>query len=247
MLSNKTAIITGCNRGIGKAILNLFADKNATIWACSRKEDIKLIEQHKQISKNKNVKIKNIFFDFSNIEEVKLAAKKIVLESEKIDILVNNTGVIDTSLFQMTKIENIKKMFEINFFSQLAFSQILINKMIRNKRGSIINISSTAAIDSNEGRLSYASSKSALLTSSIVLSKELSNFNIRVNVVAPGFTDTDLMKNNHPKNIIDDTLKRISMNRIAQPLEIANVVLFLASDLSSYITGQVLRVDGGMQ
>ena len=160
--------------------------------------------------------------------------------------MVNNAGVIQTSLFQMTKIENIKKIFEVNYFSQLQFTQIILKKMMKKRKGSIINISSTSSIDAETGRLSYSSSKSALATSSKVLSRELGAFNIRVNVIAPGLTDTDLMRNNHSDEIIENVKKNISLKRIAEPEEIANVVLFLASDRSSYINGQVIRVDGGM-
>ena len=118
--------------------------------------------------------------------------------------------------------------------------------MVKLKKGNIINISTTSAIDSDAGRLGYSSSKAALITSSQVLSKELSPYNIRVNVIAPGLTDTDLMNNNHSKEIIENVIKKLSIKRIANPNEIANVALFLASESSSYITGQVIRIDGGM-
>ena len=118
--------------------------------------------------------------------------------------------------------------------------------MVKSKKGNIINISTTSAIDSDKGRLGYSSSKSALITCSKVLSKELSPYNIRVNVIAPGLTNTDLMNNNHSQEIINNVVKNLSIKRIANPSEIASLALFLASDSSSYITGQVIRVDGGM-
>jgi len=242
----KTAIITGCSKGIGKAILNLFSNNYQNIWACTRKKD-EIFENYLiNLSEQKKININNIYFDFANIENVIEAGKKIIAESENIDVLVNNAGVIQTSLFQMTKIENIKKIFEVNYFSQLQFTQIILKKMMKKRKGSIINISSTSSIDAETGRLSYSSSKSALATSSKVLSRELGAFNIRVNVIAPGLTDTDLMRNNHSDEIIENVKKNISLKRIAEPEEIANVVLFLASDQSSYINGQVIRVDGGM-
>ena len=246
MLKSKNVIITGCNKGIGKSILEVFAKNHANIWACTRKEYSDFSKEIKILEKEYGIWIKNINFDLSNDEQVKEAAKKISNESKNIDILVNNAGIIDTSLFQMTKIEDIKNLFNINFFSQLLFSQIIIKKMIRNKSGNIINISSTSAMDSNIGRLAYSASKSSLLIASQILSKELSSFNIRVNVVAPGLTDTDLMKNSHSESIINDTINRVSLKRIANPDEIAKTVLFLASDSSSYINGQTIRVDGGL-
>ena len=118
--------------------------------------------------------------------------------------------------------------------------------MTKKKSGSIINISSSAAHEANIGRSAYASSKSSIEVLSKVISRELGRFNVRVNSIAPGLTETDMMKQSTPDQFLNETLKRISLNRVASPNEIANVALFLASDLSSYITGQTIRVDGGM-
>ena len=117
---------------------------------------------------------------------------------------------------------------------------------MRQKSGSIINISSSAAIEGNEGRTGYASAKAAMITSTKVLAKELAPYNIRVNAVAPGLTQTEMMVSSTPEDALKETLNRICMQRVGHPIEIANAVLFLASDLSSYMTSQVLRVDGGM-
>ena len=118
--------------------------------------------------------------------------------------------------------------------------------MISKKKGNIVNISSTSGIDANEGRITYSATKSALINSSKILSKELSPFNIRVNVVAPGLVETDMMKQNTKEETIDKVIKDLTIKRVGKPEEIANVVYFLASDLSSYVNGQVIRVDGGM-
>ena len=171
---------------------------------------------------------------------------EIIISKSPIDILVNNAGSIFTSLFQMTSINKIKDIFQTNYFSSLLFTQYLIKIMIKQKRGNIVNVSSSAAIEGNEGRIGYASSKSAIITSSKVLARELGIHNIRINTVAPGLTMTDMMKESTPQDVLENTLKRIPMNRVADPREIANVILFLSSELSSYITGQVIRVDGGM-
>ena len=119
--------------------------------------------------------------------------------------------------------------------------------MIKNKSGSIIFVSSTSALDGNIGRTSYSTSKSALNTLAITLSKELGSKNIRVNVIAPGLTNTDMMKNNTSEETIEDVVNNCSLNRVAESQEIANAILFFSCDLSSYITGQILRVDGGMK
>jgi 3-oxoacyl-[acyl-carrier protein] reductase len=118
--------------------------------------------------------------------------------------------------------------------------------MIKNKKGSILYISSSSALDGNEGRSAYSAAKAAMISQAKVLSRELGIYNIRVNAIAPGLTDTDMMKQNTPKEIIKDVISRTSLKRVADTKEIANAALFLSSDLSTYITGQVVRVDGGM-
>ena len=146
----------------------------------------------------------------------------------------------------MTSIKKFKEIFDINFFSQVLFTQYILKSMVKNKKGSIVNISSTSGIDSNAGRSAYSASKAALISQSKALSRELGIHNIRVNTIAPGLTDTDMMKNNTAKNVIENVLENVSLKRLADPEEIANAVLLLSSDLSSYITGQTIRVDGGM-
>ena len=146
----------------------------------------------------------------------------------------------------MTPIREIENMHRVNFFNQMLFSQIIIKKMIKRKSGSIVNIASSAAIDANEGRLAYVTSKASMMSASKVLARELALFNIRSNCVAPGLTDTELMKNSTKEEFIKKTIESLMIKRIADPKEIANVIMFLASDLSSYITGQTIRADGGM-
>jgi len=246
LLKGKTAVVTGCNRGIGKATLEVLAKNGANLWACIRKPDDKFSDYLENLRKETRVNIKPVHFDLADVEQVKAGAKTIMFAKQPVDILVNNAGVIYTSLFQMTHVDRMKEIFEINFFSLVVFTQFLTRVMTRQKSGSIINISSSAAIEGNEGRTAYASSKAAVISSTKVMAKELSPHNIRVNAIAPGLTETDMMIESTPKDALKDTLKRISMRRVGRPEEIANAVLFLASDLSSYITGQVLRVDGGM-
>ena len=159
---------------------------------------------------------------------------------------MKNAGVIFTSLFQMTPVNKMKEVFEINYFSQMLLTQSITKIMTRQKCGRIVNISSSAAIEGNEGRTAYASSKAAMIASTKVMAKELAIYNISVNAIAPGLTETDMMQGSTPKEALEYTLQRISMKRVGKPEEIANVALFLSSELSTYMTGQVLRVDGGM-
>ena len=146
----------------------------------------------------------------------------------------------------MTPVTKMKEIFEINYFSQILLTQSITKIMARQKAGNIINISSSAAIEGNEGRTAYASSKAAIIASTKVMAKELAMYNIRVNAIAPGLTETDMMQGSTPKEALEYTLQRISMKRVGKPEEIANVALFLSSELSTYMTGQVIRVDGGM-
>jgi len=246
LLQNKTAVVTGCNRGIGKKILEVFSANGATVFACVRNISEEFKSNIKEIEKNTKNKIIPIQFDLSNENQIKEAANSILSSNKSIDILINNAAMIHTAIFQMTSIKKLKEVFEIDFFSQTNFTQYILKSMVKNKKGSILYISSSSALDGNEGRSAYSSAKSALITQSKVLSRELGVHNIRVNTIAPGLTDTDMMKENTTQETIKDVLSRVSLRRIASTGEIANTALFLSSDLSSYITGQVIRVDGGM-
>ena len=246
LLKNKTAVVTGCNRGIGKKILEVFSANGATVFACVRNISKEFKSNINEIEQNTKNKIIPIQFDLSNESQIKEAANSILSSDKSIDILVNNAAMIHTAIFQMTSIKKLKEVFEIDFFSQTNFTQYILKSMVKNKKGSILYISSSSALDGNEGRSAYSSAKSALIAQSKVLSRELGVHNIRVNTIAPGLTDTDMMKKNTTQETIKDVLSRVSLRRIASTEEIANTALFLSSDLSSYITGQVIRVDGGM-
>lgn len=246
LLKGKTAILTGSNRGIGKAMLEVFAKNGANIWACARKPDDRFTDFITNLAKETGVTILPVYFDLADVEQVKAGVKTIISAKGAVDVLVNNAGIIYTALFQMTTVDKMKEVFEVNFFSQMLFTQYVVKIMTRQKSGSIINISSSAAIDCNEGRTAYAASKAAMICSTKVMAKELSAYNIRVNAIAPGLTETDMMRGSTPENILASALQGTCMKRVGRPEEIANAALFLASDMSSYMTGQVLRVDGGM-
>ena len=246
LIQNKTAVITGCNRGIGKKILEVFSANGATIFACVRNVSEEFKTFANEMEKEFNNKIIPIQFDLNDEDQVKKAASNILSSNLPIDILVNNAATIYTALFQMTSIKKLKETFETDFFSQTLFTQYILKSMIKKKSGSILYISSSSALDGNEGRSAYSSAKAAIIAQAKALSREVGMYNIRVNAIAPGLTDTDMMKENTPKEIVNEVASRTSLGRIANPQEIANAALFLSSDLSSYITGQVIRVDGGM-
>tara|TARA_X000000950_G_scaffold275514_1_gene362039 strand:+ start:1775 stop:2515 length:741 start_codon:yes stop_codon:yes gene_type:complete len=246
MLKKKTAVLTGSSRGIGKEILSIFAENNANIIACSREEDVKHIKFIEDLKKKNNVEIDPYFFDLADTNLLKEKALEIIKKHKKIDILINNAGVIHTALFQMTTINKFKEIFETNFFSTVQFTQIILKSMMPHKNGSIINISSTSAFDNEDGRSAYSSSKLSLVSLTKTLSNELGRFNIRVNSIAPGLTQTDMAMQNTKKEMIDKIINDTALKRIGNTKDIANTALFLSSELSSYITGQTIRVDGGM-
>jgi 3-oxoacyl-[acyl-carrier protein] reductase len=245
LLIGKNAVITGSARGIGKSIVEVFAANGANIWACARKRTDEFEENMKLLSMKYNVEIKPVFFDLSDKEQIKIAVKEIMSDKKDVDILVNNAGITYNALFQMSTIDKINEVFEVNFISPFIFTQYIVKLMLKKKSGTIINISSTAAIDGNSGRAIYGASKAALLCATKSLAAELGDQGIRANVIAPGITKTDML-GSMSEEVINQTIMNTDLKRGGEPVDIASAVLFLASDLSSYVTGQVIRVDGGM-
>lgn len=245
LLKGKTALITGSNRGIGKAIAEAFAMNGADIIACFREETNESKELIDLFTEKYSVKIRPLYFDLANENEIKDALRILIDERSRVDILVNNAGIAHGGFLQMTPISRIKEVFEINFFAQLVIIQTISRIMMRQRSGSIINMASVTALDSYQGYTAYGSSKAALISVTKTLSCELAPYNIRINAIAPGLTETDMadqMEQKARQEIIDNS----TMKRMASSVEVANMALFLASDLSSFVNGQVLRVDGGM-
>jgi 3-oxoacyl-[acyl-carrier protein] reductase len=246
ILKGKNAIITGANRGIGQKTVEIFAKYGANVWACARNKSEPFEMEMRELSEKYKVSIEPIYFDLTKSDEIKQAMKQIILQKKSIDILVNNAGILpENNLFQMTSIEKMRKIFDVNYFSQILITQYISRTMIRQKYGSIVNISSTVAIDGIPAQLEYVSSKAAIIGATKVLAIELGKYNIRVNTIAPSFINTDLILNKNDK-FIEEIIQNSIMKRLGDKEEIANAIMFLASDLSSYITGQILRVDGGL-
>lgn len=243
-LDGKVALITGCNRGIGKSILESFASNGADIWACTRKQSDEFNTFLGHLRSEYGVKINTLNFDLLNEPEIKEKLKQLYTSNQKIDILVNNAGISHGGFTQMTSLNQIKSVFEINFFSQILITQIVAKIMLRQKKGSIINMASVAGIDANPGNIAYGSSKAALIYATKTMAKEFAPF-VRVNAIAPGLTETEMV-GEMEKNARDNMVRSGAMKRLADPAEIAEVALFLASDQSSFVNGQIIRVDGGM-
>ena len=246
MLKNKNAVITGARGGIGRATVEAFAKNGASIWACIRSKDDKFESEMYQLAKKWNVEIRVLCFDLSDENQIKSIVSEIRKSKKPVDILVNNAGIVEESTsFMMTSIDKMRRVMETNFLGTTILTQYISRIMMRQNRGGIVNISSVAAIDGMPAQYEYASSKAALLGGVKQLSRELAEYNIRVNAVAPGIVNTK-MGDKIDEELKKETLSRIAMKRMGNPNEIANVIMFLASDLSSYITGQVIRVDGGI-
>jgi 3-oxoacyl-[acyl-carrier protein] reductase len=247
LLKGKNAIITGCARGIGKQMLVAFAENGANIWACCRARTPEFDRFCEALGKSNGVRIEPLYFDIIDTLKMKEAIRTVLAAKESVDVLVNNAGVTYNALVQMTSLDHMREVFEVNFFSQFALTQYVVKQMTRQRSGSIINISSSAALDANPGRGAYGASKAAIVCMSRVMAHELAAQHIRVNAIAPGITDTDMVNASMTMAVIEAAVHQTRLKRIGKPSEIANAAVFLASDLSSYMTGEVLRVDGGLQ
>ena len=246
MLEGKNAVITGARRGIGFATVETFASFGSNIWACAREPNQDFEQKMKEIAESTGVSIWPIYFDVTDEAQIKQAVQTIRKQKVSVDILVNMAGIVEESTsFQMTSIDKMKHLFDTNFFAVTLLTQYISRLMVRQKSGSIVNVASIAGIDGEPAQYEYASSKAAIIGATKHLARELGPNNIRVNAVAPGMINTDM-----GAKIEDDLKKRmlskVTMKRMGEPNEIANVVALLASDYASYMTGQIIRVDGGI-
>ncbi len=245
-LKDKIIFITGSNKGLGKVFLEKFAENKAEIITCSRKQDTDYEKFCEELRDKYKTKIHNYFFDLENQEEISKNIKSILANFSRIDVLINNAGINFTSLIEMTSLEKLRKIYNVNFFSTYFITQKLLKLLKKSKEPSIINISSSASIENNIGRFAYASSKQILNSFTKTLSKEVGRYKIRVNAIAPGLTNTKMMKMTTTDKNIEETIKRIPIARIGEPDEIAKLVLFLSSNVSNYINGQIISIDGGL-
>lgn len=244
LLEGKVAYITGGTRGIGKGIVSVFAEQGASIIFTGSREnsDARAMEED---FNSTGKKLRYLPYDVSSYEATEQAVKMAIQEFGKIDILVNNAGITKDNLLMRMSEEDWDNVLNSNLKSIFNHTKAVQSFMLKQKSGSIINISSVVGINGNAGQANYAASKAGIIGFSKSVAREIGSRNIRCNVIAPGFIGSD-MTDALPEELRNDWIKKIALKRMGTAAEVGNTALFLASDLSSYITGQVIVCDGGM-
>ena len=242
-LGGKNCVVTGSTRGIGLATAYNLAKHGAHVFINGRESTLvnSIVDDFNQ----NGLSASAFVCDVSKYDEIKAAFRSYHLKHKKLDVLVNNAGVLDDALVGMVSQDQIHNTFAINTFSVINFCQIASRFMSKVGEGSIVNLSSIIGLNGNSGQVVYGASKAAVVGITKSLAKELASKNIRVNAIAPGFIDTDMART-IPSEIFKERIESIAMGRIGTAEEVSDVILFLASDYSSYVTGQVIGVDGGM-
>lgn len=244
LFQNKKAIITGASRGIGKAIAFNLAENGCDLFLVSRtKSDLEKVRN--EILNDYKVNIFCYELDITNFESVKEVFKKIIVEADTIDILINNAGITQDNIIARMTIDQWDRVIQTNLTGYFNCCKHIIRYMIKNKYGRIINISSIIGLNGNIGQINYSAAKAGLLGLTKSLSKEVGSRNITVNSVAPGFIKTDMTQGLDNSNK-DKFLEDIALKRFGETEDVAHLVTFLASNKASYITGQTINIDGGI-
>lgn len=241
----RTVLITGSNGGLGRAIAERFAKANDRLILCVRNKNSEIEEFAAALVEKYAVDAHIYDFDLRDLKEMTATVKIIKKEIGSIDVLVNNAGIEHGGLFQMTSVDQMKEVFDVNYFSAVKLTQLFMQGMKKNGSGAVVNIASVAGIDLDIGNCAYGVSKAALIAFTKTVAKEVAPYHIRVNAVAPGLTDTRMAAQMHGTTG-QEMIDKSAMKRLAKPEEIADMVYYLASDEASFVIGQVIRVDGGM-
>lgn len=242
----KVVMITGADGGIGREITKKFAAEGATLILTSIAESEAFTNFVKEIKENYGVDVHPFYFDLSDEDAIKAGVKEIKALKLKLTVLINNAGMPHLAILPFTKMADVRKVFQVNYFAQMQITQSMIGSIVKDGESVILNAASIAGIDGDVGNAVYGATKASMILFTKVLSKELASSKIRVNAVAPGLTKTpfaDAMGDKAKVSMEENS----SMGRLATPQEIANTYYFLASKDASFINGQIIRVDGGVK
>ena len=244
LLENKTVLITGASRGIGKGIANVFAEHGANVvfTYSSSVDAANALETELQAL---GVQAKGYQSNAADFEQAQALIEKVLADFSTIDVLINNAGITKDNLLMRISEEDFDKVIEVNLKSVFNLTKAVQRTMLKQRQGSIINMSSVVGVKGNAGQSNYAASKAGIIGFSKSVALELGSRNIRCNVIAPGFIETE-MTAQLSEDVVAGWRAGIPLKRGGTPNDVANACVFLASDLSSYITGQVINVDGGM-
>lgn len=245
ILQGKNILVTGTARGMGHQMVETFAANGANVFAHARTSTDEQLAYCKEVADKYSVQVIPVFFELTDPEAIKAGVKEIRGYKVPINGLVNNAGITMNALFQMTRMEDLRNQFEVNFFAPFLLTQYITKLMVRSGGGSVVNIASTAGEDGNSGKSAYGSSKAALVCMTKAIAEELGENNIRANSILPGITATEMLSS-MPDYIIDEEKSITALGEPGTPANIADTAAFLLSDYSSYITGQAIRVDGGV-
>jgi len=244
LLEGKTAIITGGSRGIGKGIAQIFAQQGANI-AFTFSSSVEAAKNLEKELSDYGIKAKGYQSNAANFEESQELAKEIHKEFGSIDVLINNAGITKDNLLMRISEEDFDKVIEVNLKSVFNMTKAVQRIMLKQRQGSIINMSSVVGVKGNAGQANYAASKAGMIGFTKSIAAELGSRNIRCNAIAPGFIETE-MTDKLDEKVVQEWRNAIPLKRGGTTEDIANACLYLASDLSSYVTGEVLNVNGGM-
>jgi 3-oxoacyl-[acyl-carrier protein] reductase len=245
LLEGKNVLLTGAARGIGAATLAALAAEGANVWALARTQSDAFEARCAALAAAHGVWVKPLYADLTDEAQVTAAVKAAMADKLPLSALINNAGVMEADKpFQMTAIAEMLRVFQTNFFGTMQLSQLCTRWMARRQQGAVVNIASVAGINGSS-RLDYSASKAAMISATKTMARELAAQGIRVNAVAPGYTDTDMTRGLSEK-VEREAIAGTLLKRKGLPGEVANVAVFLASDRAAYVTGQVWRVDGGI-
>ena len=245
LLKDKVCLITGTSRGIGQSIAQRFAQEGAIVYANARTVGV-LEKWADEVNLESKGSVIPVYFDITDSSAVKQMIMRIKKEQGKIDVLVNNAGMVTNEVLGMISKEKTREMFEVNVFALMDLTQIVATRfMMKQKSGSIINMASMVGVEGSKGQVAYSASKGAVVALTKSMAKELAEYNVRVNAIAPGMINTERLQNTI-KNVYKDNIPQIGMGRLGKPEEIADACIYFASDVSAYTTGQILAVAGSM-